>query len=114
MPEGHVLHRLAQQFSRDFAGQHVLVESPQGRFEAGANLVNGSKLVGARAHGKHLFLEFAGERFIHIHLGLYGKWRFHEVDGHLPAPIGQVRLRVACAGEVADLAGPNRCALVSA
>ncbi len=108
------MHRLARRFSHDFAGQSLVVESPQGRFEAGANLVNGSELVGARAHGKHLFLEFEGERFVHIHLGLYGKWRFREVHGNLPAPIGQVRLRIASAGEVADLAGPNRCALVSA
>lgn len=112
MPEGHVLHRLANRFTRDFTGP-LAVASPQGRFEASASILNGSALVGARAHGKHLFLEFEGERFIHIHLGLYGKWRFREILEAVPAPIGEVRLRLVSPREVADLSGPNRCALIN-
>ena len=84
MPEGHSIHRLARQFTDVFAGRRLRVSSPQGRFEAGARLLDGQVLRGARAHGKHLFLEFGGagptggdaERVLRVHLGLYGAFSF--------------------------------------
>ncbi|HLS50054.1 MAG TPA: Fpg/Nei family DNA glycosylase [Actinomycetaceae bacterium] len=59
MPEGHVLHRLALAFGELFGGHVVEVSSPQGRFAAGAELIDGWRLVATDAHGKHLFLGFA-------------------------------------------------------
>lgn len=112
MPEGHVLHRLARRFNQDFNGRELLVASPQGRFAQSAELLDGTQIVSARAHGKHLFLEFESGRFVHVHLGLYGKWRFRNFEGNVPEPIGQVRLRIASDSEVADLSGPTRCALI--
>ncbi|HEY0806136.1 MAG TPA: Fpg/Nei family DNA glycosylase, partial [Pseudonocardiaceae bacterium] len=47
MPEGHTLHRLARLHQRRYAGQPVEVTSPQGRFAAGASLVDGKILVRA-------------------------------------------------------------------
>lgn len=84
MPEGHSIHRLARQLADVFAGQRLAVSSPQGRFEAGARLLDGQVLHRTRAHGKHLFLEFGGagptaggtERVLRIHLGLYGAFSF--------------------------------------
>lgn len=84
MPEGHSIHRLARQLADVFAGQRLAVSSPQGRFEAGARLLDGQVLRGTRAHGKHLFVEFGGagptsggtERVLRIHLGLYGAFSF--------------------------------------
>ena len=58
MPEGHSVHRLARQFGDVFAGERLAVSSPQGRFTQGAALLDGHTLIGAVAHGKHLFLEF--------------------------------------------------------
>ena len=55
-------------------GKPVRVSSPQGRFAAEAADLDGEVLVGAESAGKHLFLEFPVERFIHIHLGLIGKF----------------------------------------
>ena len=34
MPEGHVIHRLAEELDHAFAGRTVAVSSPQGRFAA--------------------------------------------------------------------------------
>lgn len=58
MPEGHTVHRIALQFAADVVGHRVEVTSPQGRFAAGAALLDGLRVTDARAHGKHLFLGF--------------------------------------------------------
>lgn len=86
MPEGHSIHRLARQLTDVFAGQRVRVSSPQGRFAAGAALLDGHVLTGAEAIGKQLLVRFdtagAGggdadaERVLRIHLGLYGAVSF--------------------------------------
>ena len=76
MPEGHSIHRIALQFRRNFVGQRVAASSPQGRFAAGAEDLDGRAITTASAVGKHLLLEFEGERTLHVHLGLYGSWDF--------------------------------------
>ncbi|GAB2881804.1 Fpg/Nei family DNA glycosylase [Nocardioides pacificus] len=116
MPEGHTLHRLARDLSHAFAGRDVRVGSPQGRFADAAALVDGSVLDGAAAWGKHLFLTFAGERFVHVHLGLYGKFAVHHGVDEVPDPVGQVRLRLVSLdrpASYADLRGATTCALLT-
>jgi formamidopyrimidine-DNA glycosylase len=76
VPEGHSVHRLARQFGDVFAGEKLAVSSPQGRFAAGAALLDGHILTAATAHGKHLFLDFDHDLVLHVHLGLYGAWDF--------------------------------------
>ncbi|GAA1259725.1 Fpg/Nei family DNA glycosylase [Arthrobacter pascens] len=76
MPEGHSIHRLARQFRDVFAGRRLAVSSPQGRFAAGAAVLDGRTLVRSAAHGKHLFLHFEHGIVLHVHLGLYGAWDF--------------------------------------
>ena len=79
MPEGHTIHRLAGVFARCFVGRVVAASSPQGRFAAGAAVLDGLRMAGAEAHGKHLFLGFEGGEapvWLRVHLGLYGGWRF--------------------------------------
>ena len=72
MPEGHSLHRLARGLHRSFAGHEVASSSPQGRFDAGAQILDGRVLEQAEAYGKHLFVSFEGDQVVHVHLGLYG------------------------------------------
>ena len=112
MPEGHTLLRLARELTAAFGGRPVRVSSPQGRFAADAALVDGSVLVGAESAGKHLFVELAGERFIHVHLGLIGK--FDVSAGPAPVPVGQVRLRLRNDTAYADLRGATQCDLIGA
>ncbi|MCD5342743.1 Fpg/Nei family DNA glycosylase [Arthrobacter sp. AK04] len=76
MPEGHSVRRLARQFGDVFGGRRLSVSSPQGRFSAGAALLDGHTLLAADAHGKHLFLHFDNALVLHVHLGLYGAWSF--------------------------------------
>lgn len=112
MPEGHTLHRLALDLSEAFGGRPVRVGSPQGRFAESAALVDGQPMEYAEAWGKHLFLAFSGERFVHVHLGLYGKFLIGA--GEAPPPVGQVRLRLVGERAYADLRGATTCALITA
>jgi DNA-formamidopyrimidine glycosylase len=110
MPEGHTLLRLARELDESFGGRPVRVSSPQGRFAADAATVDGAMCVGAESAGKHLFVELAGERFLHVHLGLIG--RFDVAPAPAPAPVGQVRLRLQNDTAYADLRGATQCDLV--
>lgn len=128
MPEGHTVHGHARRHLKTFSGRRLAVDSPQGRFAAGASLLDGRVLAGAQAHGKHLFLGFCDEAaarpqtWLHVHLGLYGGWRFG--TGPAPQPRGAVRVRFrslppvvadAAAGvrseeaAWAELRGPTTC-----
>jgi formamidopyrimidine-DNA glycosylase len=59
MPEGHVIHRLAEELDRAFAGRSVTVTSPQGRFAHAAEFLDGMTLRRAEAYGKHLVVDFS-------------------------------------------------------
>ena len=76
MPEGHSVHRIARQFRRNFVGHRLAVSSPQGRFAEGASVLNGTVLNEAWAVGKQMFLGLEHERWLRIHLGIYGAWDF--------------------------------------
>ena len=110
VPEGHTIHRIARDHTRTLAGRPVGLSSPQGRFAAGAALLDGTTLRSVEAWGKHLFYRFEGDRVLHIHLGLYGKfwpWVPPGTDSHR-----QVRLRLTGEAHGYDLTGPTACEVV--
>lgn len=137
MPEGHSIHRLARQFNDVFAGQTVEVTSPQGRFSAGAQLLDGARVGDSFAHGKHLFVGFNNDLYLNVHLGIYGAWTFggdeqfqgassigaprrvgeRELGANVqpaaytgpPAPKATVRARLVSEHGWADLIGPTVC-----
>ncbi|HOA87603.1 MAG: Fpg/Nei family DNA glycosylase [Microbacteriaceae bacterium] len=76
MPEGHSVHRIARQFDRNFVGRRVAASSPQGRFVEGAAVLDGQTVRGVRAVGKQMFVEFEGDVWLRVHLGMYGAWDF--------------------------------------
>ncbi|MEL7497389.1 MAG: DNA-formamidopyrimidine glycosylase family protein [Planctomycetota bacterium] len=116
MPEGHTIHRIARDHNRWFAGNRVLIASPQGRFESEANRLSGKTLQRVDAHGKHLFYRLgpkqtSKQQLVHIHLGLYGKFRVHKNPP--PEPRGAVRIRLIGNDRTFDLNGPNCCEILS-
>lgn len=100
MPEGHSIHRLSHAFDELFGGMTLSASSPQGRFVAGAALLDGLPLTTAEAYGKQLFLGFGGSRgeparWLRVHLGLYGAWTFTGTDAFAgPHAIGAPRRRI--------------------
>ncbi|MFF8949234.1 Fpg/Nei family DNA glycosylase [Streptomyces sp. NPDC014940] len=111
MPEGHTIHRLAQDYAERFQGTAPWVSSPQGKFSDAADLLDGALMTGTEAHGKHLFLRFRDADWVHIHLGLFGKVAFGPAPA--PPPTDTVRLRLAGDTAYVDLRGPTTCALVT-
>lgn len=114
MPEGHSIHRLARDMT-ELVGQEVTAVSPQGRFDAAE--VDGARIAAVDAYGKNLLLDLAsgdqlrgGQRSVHVHLGMRGKWlRFAPVTG---PPLRQVRLRLSTGDVAWDLIAPSRCGLL--
>ena len=109
MPEGHTLHLLARDHRRRFRGGPVRVTSPQGRAAEAAARVDGSVLVDVEAHGKHLFYEFSTGDVLHVHLGLFGKFR----EGPTAGPNVRWRMADAAGESCVDLTGPTACELVT-
>ncbi|WP_399925364.1 Fpg/Nei family DNA glycosylase [Streptomyces kanamyceticus] len=111
MPEGHTIHRLAVDHRERFVGRPVGARSPQGKFSDSAALLDGRVLETAEAHGKHLFLGFGEGDWVHIHLGLFGKYTLGGTPA--PPPTDTVRLRLANDTYFSDLRGPTACALIT-
>lgn len=121
MPEGHSVHRIARQFRRNFVGKTVQASSPQGRFTAGAKQVSDSQLVEVFAVGKQMFLGFADDRWVRIHLGMYGAWDFAgdiQLDATIASAngrMGQTNQRgTVFADAVLDSAGENSLTSIGA
>lgn len=110
MPEGHLIHRLADVLNRQLVGHVLAVSSPQGRFAAAAALLDGETLRGVDAFGKHLFLDFGEQRWVHFHLGIYG--RLSVAAFPVLPPVGQVRMRLVGGRAWADLRGAAVCELI--
>ncbi len=111
MPEGHVLHRAARLQGRRFRGKTVRATSPQGRFAAGAAVLDGQTVSGIDALGKHLFYRFEGDDVLHVHLGLFGKFRVRSLPAPEPSP--NARLVLESDTDHLHLAGPTACDLIS-
>ncbi|GAC1536679.1 MAG: Fpg/Nei family DNA glycosylase [Candidatus Velthaea sp.] len=111
MPEGHTIHRAARDQSERFAGKELRADSPQGRFSEGAALLDGRTLRSVEAFGKHLIYDFDDGVLVHVHLGLYGKFRM----GTMPEPgeRGLVRLRLSTGLDWLELRGPSACEMFS-
>ncbi len=115
VPEGHTIHRAARLQRRALKGKVVRADSPQGRFGAGAAVLDGQTLTGIEAYGKHLFYRWSAGDTLHVHLGLYGKFRaFRREDpaDPLPPTTAGTRLRLVADDIVLHLAGPTACDLV--
>jgi endonuclease VIII len=112
MPEGHTIHRAARDHHKLFAKQTVAVSSPQGRFADSAARLNGQQFVKAEAYGKHLFHWWEDGSIVHIHLGLFGKFRVQKTDEPEP-PRGEIRMRMEAPKATLDLSGPTECLITT-
>jgi formamidopyrimidine-DNA glycosylase len=110
VPEGHTIHRHARLQREFLGGERIRAWSPQGRFSRGAARLDGSRLEDIEALGKHLFYRWEGDQILHVHLGLFGKFKtFHDDP---PAPTAATRLAMTNGQSVVYLAGPTICELL--
>jgi len=115
VPEGHVIHGIAQLHRRVLVGGPVHVESPRESFPD-ASLFDGAVLTDVEAFGKHLWYHFdAGstELLLHVHLGLIGWVRTRDADP-LETPWPSARMHLRSDRGTADFVGVTQCALVDA
>lgn len=110
MPEGHTIHRAARLQSKRFGGETVEAWSPQGRFTAGAARIDGERLESIEAHGKHLFYQWSTGEVLHVHLGLFGRFRIFATDP--PPPTDGTRLAWTAATGTMYLAGATTVELI--
>jgi endonuclease-8 len=79
-------------------------------------MLDGRRLHSIEACGKHLFYQFDeadGGPVLHVHLGLFGKYRVRKRDGEeLPEVLGATRCRFLTPDHVVDLNGPNQCHVI--
>lgn len=110
MPEGHTIHREARLQSRQFVGEPLRVWSPQGRFDSGASLLDGHHIESIDAWGKHLFYEWNHGHCLHVHLGLFGRFRRYNADP--PLPSDETRLAMGGESGTLYLSGPTVCEII--
>ena len=111
MPEGHTIHRYARLHRGRLAQERVAVSSPQGRFADGAALLDGDTVLDVEAYGKHLFYQWSSGHVLHVHLGLFGKFRSFADDP--PPPTEATRLAMTTAESTIYLAGPTACDVIT-
>lgn len=111
MPEGHTIHRQARLQRAALAGEQIRTWSPQGRFAAGAARLDGRILNDIEALGKHLLYRWDSGDTLHVHLGLFGKFKTFKSDP--PPPTNMTRLAMANGRAVVYLSGPTICELLN-
>lgn len=102
MPEGDTLHKLARALDRGLAGR--VVESVRLPEHPGLDLT-GRRIAAARAHGKHLWIEFAAEGrhpagVLRSHLGMHGSWHRYDPGEPWLEPRRRVSLELHAGGSV--------------
>lgn len=77
MAEGDTILRLARRFEGTLVGETVAASAPNPRGRAaGIERLDGRRLEGVEARGKHFLLGF-GELSLHSHLGMSGGWHVY-------------------------------------
>lgn len=108
MPEGNEVHRFRDRQAATFAGRVLRADSPSGQFPDAA-LLDGRKLRGIIAHGKHLGYDLGRDLILHVHLGRFGDF----TEGKMPLiePKGALRLRIWTKSDWLELRGPSDCSI---
>lgn len=110
MPEGHTIHRAARLQAEALGTGPITVASPQGRFAEGAAHLDGATIRSIEAVGKHLFYHWDRRPILHVHLGLFGRFRTHRTA---PYPDPSPNARITMIGDAAVyLSGPTICELL--
>lgn len=103
MPEGPQVARYARAQRETLVGKRLRVDSPDGRSDDVAAVLDGKTLRDVLAIGKHLLYDFGAGRYLHVHLGRFGGFD----DGPMPLPEirGILRFRMHTSARWYELRG---------
>ena len=110
MPEGHTIHRHARLQTQALGDTSLRMSSPQGRASEAAEALDGRRIERIDAYGKHLLYRFEDELSLHVHLGLFGRFRTWRAPA--PPPRDTIRLRFDAGERVIDLSGATASHLI--
>jgi len=94
MAEGDTIHRNARRLAAALGDAPLTrAEAPSPRSSLRAQpqrlaALVGRRLIGADAHGKHLFLRFEGDLVLHSHQGMNGSWHTYRPGERWRKPRG--------------------------
>ncbi len=77
MPEGDTIHHAASRIRAVLAGhapEEILTPHPRHQRDRWPERLAGREVRSVDAHGKHLFVRFAGDLTLHSHLRMTGAW----------------------------------------
>jgi len=111
MPEGHTNHRHARLQTADLGGRELRVSSPQGWASEAATALDGRRLQRIDAYGKHMLYRFEDAPPLHVHLGLFGRFRTWTAPS--PEPTPTTRLRLDAGERGVDLSGATASATIT-
>jgi endonuclease VIII len=110
MPEGDTIHYAANRIRPVLAGRVPdEIRTPHPRFgrDHWPERLAGREVEAVEAHGKHLFLRFAGDLTIHSHLRMTGSWQVRPEGERFGRPPHRAWLRIRAHGhEVVQFDGP--------
>src|SRR3954463_5645357 len=111
MPEGDTIHQAAHRIRPVLEGRVPdELQTPHPRFGADRwpEKLAGRAVEAVDAHGKHLFLRFAGGRVIHSHLRMTGAWGVYREGQRWGRSARRAWLLLRAGGpQVAQLQGPG-------
>jgi endonuclease VIII len=113
VPEGDTIHSAATRLNAALGGKELTVaEAPSRRspLHRRAHELGGRTLDLAEARGKHLLVHFSGDRVLHSHLGINGRW-WIAADGRPPR--GRPWLLLASGPVTASQSGGKLLRLIS-
>jgi endonuclease-8 len=110
MPEGDTIHHAARRIRAVLEGrvpQEILTPQPRHAQDGWPQALAGRAVRAVDAHGKHLFVRFAGGLTLHSHLRMTGAWGVYREGQRWRRASRRAWIVVRCDGwEVVEFDGP--------
>jgi endonuclease-8 len=110
VPEGDTIHYAARRIRAVLAGRvpdEIATPHPRFRLDRWPERLAGRTVTSVDAHGKHLFIRFAGEYTIHSHLRMTGAWSVYRAGRRWRRPRERAWLVLGAEGDsVVQWGGP--------
>jgi endonuclease-8 len=110
MPEGDTIHHAARRIRDVLEGrvpEEILTPHPRHSMDGWPQVLAGRAVRSVDAHGKHLFLRFAGDLTLHSHLRMSGWWSIHRQGQRWRRAAHRAWIVLRCDGwEIVEFDGP--------